>query len=250
MGNAGSALEASEDSILDDSSLPASPAGLDTEVTSTRSVTTLSSDDEDADDYYHDYQEDTIVCSSFFARKNDALLLQSSQQVPRKNTMKRSASTLCYPASSRESCSPSSLPRASSWTSFDEFSYTLEELNMHDGDVPTVESDLRPSLERGCRKFWIVTTAALPWMTGTAVNPLLRAAHLSRLNREYSVDGESTVSLVIPWLESAEERVQMYGSDWENKTEIDQDVYIRKWLSERAGLPLEADLEQGGIRIQ
>ena len=219
MGNAESSPDASEEPISDDySSGLSSPAGLLSEDTSTRSFATLSSE-EDEKDCYQDHSEETIVCSSLFPRKNDALLLHSSSTPS--TMMKRSASSLgCYP--SNNECSPRTMPRVSSWTSMEEYSYTLEELNMHDGDLPTDESDLRPSHERGCRTFWVVTTAALPWMTGTAVNPLLRAAHLSRMNRDYA-NGKSTVTLVIPWLESATDRVQLYGEEWETKTRTDQD---------------------------
>ena len=61
------------------------------------------------------------------------------------------------------------------------------------------------------RHIWIVTSASLPWMTGTAVNPLLRALYCSRIFKH------SKVTLVLPWLTRRSDREKLFGSKEEQK---------------------------------
>ena len=81
------------------------------------------------------------------------------------------------------------------------------------------------------KKIWIVTTAALPWMTGTAVNPLLRAAYLSTGRAERG----GKVTIMIPWLERDEDRKKLYGDrNFDSKEE--QEQFVREWLRDTAGM--------------
>ena len=76
------------------------------------------------------------------------------------------------------------------------------------------------------RKFTIVTTASLPWMTGTAVNPLLRAAYLAMANKK--------VTLVVPWVPK-EDQAKIFPGGRTFNTPDEQDAFVREWLHDRVG---------------
>jgi hypothetical protein len=87
----------------------------------------------------------------------------------------------------------------------------------------TRDSDLRlPD-----RRIWIVTTASLPWRTGTSVNPLARALYLTRGRPK------NHVTLVIPWLPEPEDQSKVFGEKCIFNTMEEQEKWIRQYCKER-----------------
>ena len=110
----------------------------------------------------------------------------------------------------------------------DMFSKKEEESeNGDDGtlDEITTESDIsKPE-----RRIWVVTTAGLPWRTGTAVNPLLRSLYLTRGRPK------GYVTLVIPWLNNTNSRAKLYGEENSfSGGQQEQEAWIRTFCRERA----------------
>jgi hypothetical protein len=145
--------------------------------------------------------------------------------------------------------------------------YDSDDEGGEDEDAITAQSDLTlPN-----RYIHVVTTAALPWMTGTSVNPLLRAAYLCKMTKQINsaaaaaaaaaTTNDNTIStktstcpeqqyvtLVLPWLELPQDRRELYPSNLQFDSPEDQELYIRNWMREQDGIQEEAD-PNTGIRI-
>lgn len=84
------------------------------------------------------------------------------------------------------------------------------------------------------RRIWIITTACLPWLTGTSVNPLLRAAYLAKDRPA------GKVTLMVPWLNNDEQEIA-FPPGLRFKHPDDQKAYVVRWLIEDARLPDAAE---------
>lgn len=93
------------------------------------------------------------------------------------------------------------------------------------------------SLRSPGRRVAIFTTASLPWMTGTAVNPLLRAAYLA------ADDPTRAVTLHVPWLPRRDQDAVFPDGAPRFDTPAAQAAWVKAWVKARTGLPCDFELD-------
>jgi digalactosyldiacylglycerol synthase len=71
-------------------------------------------------------------------------------------------------------------------------------------------------------------------MTGTSINPLLRAAYLAKERPA------GKITLVVPWLESSDQEI-CYPANIRFSHPDEQRAYVKKWLQEDAKMPTAAE---------
>lgn len=75
----------------------------------------------------------------------------------------------------------------------------------------------------------IFTTAAIPWLTGTSLNPLYRAIHLAKMGHE--------VLLYFPWIEYSEQALLFDTLQFISKEK--QESYINQYVKESMGIDVK-----------
>lgn len=83
------------------------------------------------------------------------------------------------------------------------------------------------NLRRPDRHVTVLTTAALPWKTGPAINAMMRAIHFAKRGH--------TVVLLLPWIAPKDQKL-VFGELFE--TREDQERFIWSWCAERAKVDL------------
>eukprot|EP00850_Spirogloea_muscicola_P011713 SM000073S21489 [mRNA] locus=s73:545398:552936:- [translate_table: standard] len=93
------------------------------------------------------------------------------------------------------------------------------------GRLPNAVISVPLVLAQGDRLITIITTACLPWLTGTSINPLLRGAYLEQHHN-------ARVTLLFPWI-PCEQQVAVYGRGSTFESQEQQAAFVRAWIEKR-----------------
>mmetsp|Transcript_103157 Transcript_103157/g.290220 ORF Transcript_103157/g.290220 Transcript_103157/m.290220 type:complete len:488 (-) Transcript_103157:44-1507(-) len=108
------------------------------------------------------------------------------------------------------------------------FTCSCHALMMQQPFIGGAKNDGKSDLSGHDRSVTIYTTAAIPWLTGTAVNPLMRALHLAQ--------NGFNVHLVLPWLADAGQQRELFGNTSFADSK-EQEGAVLRWIASQ-DLPL------------